>query len=401
MSINGNIEGNNSRLSIPKTVNANIIEELGNRLATLNGVVDLHISKKIHYRGFGILPSLFLLVFTWIRNKHGVLIIDIDPQKKEELSDFIESSYGYVIVITVWKDAKIISSDGIDLKPMLREHTNKMRQRIDFLQDLPNHELVIPNFDHYPVDKGLSHWFYINNYTFASVPSELDNTIYRIIEKVGTIYRQRINNAIANFLDTTTRIIWELMANTNEHAIKDHLDQKILSPNTRGLYIKIHQSNKENFVKNALDDPGLVEYYNKSLIDGINLVLEISVFDSGPGMAKRFKGIDWSEKSNIDDDVSVIKTCLIRGESSVKGPTGMNKGYGLDDVLKLLDIKKGFLKIRTGRASLYRNLITTPYIDAHSIEEVELYDCKTLSSNNFQALCCLEGTQITMAYPIM
>ncbi|QEC44817.1 hypothetical protein [Pseudobacter ginsenosidimutans] len=401
MSISGNNGLNKTRLSIPKEVTAGLIDKLGSSMtAALEGVVDLQIPSEVFYRGFGVIPSLFLFVFTWIRTCRGTLIIDIDPNNKQGLADFIESNYGYVIVITVWKDTKIVAKDGTDLKPLLREHTNNMRKRIDFLQDLPNFEIVIPNFDHYPVDKGLSHWFYINNYSFASVPSELDNTTYRIFEKISSIYRSRITNAVSDLLDTTTRIIWELMGNTNEHAIKDHLDQKTLSPNTRGLYIKLHQSSKANFEKNAKEDPALLEYYAKSLIDGDNLVLEISVFDSGPGMVKRYKGSDWAEDAEVYEDVNIIKTCLVRGESSVKGPARMNKGYGLDDVLKLLDQKRGFLKIRTGRVSLFRDLTATPYVESQNTKDIKLYDCNTLSSEDFQDLCWFEGTQITMAYPI-
>jgi hypothetical protein len=397
----GNNNTMNKRITIPKKVTSAIIENLNNELHASPEQVDLFIPPSVTPRGFGVIPSIYLLLFTWMRRRQGALIIDIDSSNKEEVAEFVESYFGYIIIITVWKNNEILAPNGESIKKALRACTPKMRDRLDLLQDLPNSELVIANFDHYSEALGLSHWFYIRDYKFAEAPSELDNTTYRIIETLGQIYRTKLRTSIKDVLDPTTRIIWELMANTHQHATKDYLDQATLSPNTRGLYLKIHESNKVNFIQNADDELGLSQYYERNLTDGRNYVLEISIFDSGPGLVKRFLGKDWNEKQPIAEDVRTIKICLLRGVSSVKGPDSMKKGYGLDEVLQVLDKKRGFLKVRTGRTCLYRDLVATPYLHAKTPEEVELFDSGTQSNDRFTEYDWIEGTQITMAYPLI
>jgi len=79
---------------------------------------------------------------------------------------------------------------------------------------------------------------------------------------------------------------------------------------------------------------------------------------------------------------------------------GLSKGFGLDHVLKLLSKKQGFLKIRTGRASLYRDLIQSPYIETLDISKVILNDWVNSSNSSYVNMNNTEGTMITMAYPI-
>ncbi|MCK7556557.1 hypothetical protein MKQ70_16645 [Chitinophaga sedimenti] len=338
----------------------------------------------------------------WLRNNKGAVVLIGETLNEKNLEEFVKSYWGYVVIITVWKTHEIINSEGESMKKRLRKYTPNMRDRIDLLQGLPNSEVVIPNFDHYSKELGLSHWFYFRDFEFALSPSELDQTTYRIMTELGRIYTSSLKLSVKEDFETITRIIWELMANTNEHATKDHLNEATLAPNTRGLYFKIHESNKINLVTNASDEPGLQHYYESALQEGENKIriLEISVFDSGPGLVKRFLGRAWKEHADLTEDVTTVKQCLIRGQSSVKGPDSMKKGYGLDDVLQLLDKKQGFLKIRTGRISLYRNLIAAPYVATKFPQEVELCDTQTQSANNFTEYPWMEGTQITMAYPL-
>jgi hypothetical protein len=91
---------------------------------------------------------------------------------------------------------------------------------------------------------------------------------------------------------------------------------------------------------------------------------------------------------------------LIKGQTSVVSSKGLSKGFGLDHVLKLLSKKRGFLKIRTGRASLYRDLIHAPYVETQDLSKVVLNDWTNSSESSYVNMNNAEGTMITMVYPI-
>jgi hypothetical protein len=387
-------------IKVPNKITNLKVEELLHQVIRSGVDSDLQIPIEFTYRGFGIIPSLLQVIFTWIRISKGKLIIPIDLEDNETIEKFINDYFGYIVVSTIWKSTEIINTNNVSLKDQLRKHTQKMHDKIDFFEGLPNESLLIPCFDHYSKEKGLSHWFYINNFQYAENPSVLSNTIYRIFEYLGTIYKTRINVNTAKSLDSLQTIVWELVKNTDDHAKKDYLNQTQLSPNTRGVFFKIHRSSKDNFIEYANDHKGLESYYNAALKPTDNFILEISVFDSGPGMVKRFLGSNWNESVTTLEEVDTIKRCLIKGVTSVTNFTGEFKGYGLHNVLQTLNIQKGFLKIRSGNVSLYRDLIETPYFETDEIDKVELKDWSIYKASEYTKMNFTEGTLITMAYAI-
>jgi hypothetical protein len=180
----------------------------------------------------------------------------------------------------------------------------------------------------------------------------------------------------------------------------DYTNESKLTPNCRGLYISIYRSSQRNFISNTKNE-GLKAYYRKAFPPNDQLfMLEVSVFDSGPGLVKRFLGKSWSEKTDIQTDIDTIKKCLIKGQTSVSNVDGINKGYGLDDVLRLLDLKSGFLKIRTGRVSIYRDLILSPYKRTDDLHKVDLFDWSKYTKNDYSKMANAEGTAITLVYPL-
>lgn len=389
-----------SRILVPIKLNDQVLEKLFSELSNSYNDVDLELPLKIDYRGFGILPKLFLLIFTWIRLKRGKLVIPIQKEVENSVYQFVHSYYGYIVLLSVWKNCDIEDESGNSLKKEFKNYTTDFKNKIDFLEKIPNEEIAIPNFDHYSKSLGLSHWFYNTEFNFFDIPSNLNNTISRIFEALSINFKNKITNSNTDIIEDIQIIIWELMRNTDEHAIKDYLNQINLSPNTRGLYFKIQRSSKRNFIKGANAHKGLSDYYENALNDGDNLLLEISVFDSGPGLVKRFLGAKWEDKLEIREDINIIKRCLIKGQTSVNTSKGRSKGFGLDEVLKLLSKKGGFLKIRTGRASLYRDLIKSPYLETLDYSKVVLSDWTNSSANSYVNMNGVEGTMLTMVYPI-
>ncbi|TDP04073.1 hypothetical protein [Flavobacterium sp. 245] len=392
-----------SVIKIPKGITLEKLEDLYGKLYKSSIDTDIEIPLSIDYRGFGILPGFYLLLFTWMREKKGNVIIQIDINNAEAFKSFSLDYYGYVVLSTLWKESEFINHEGIALKKYFKEHTSFMHNYIDSLSgDLPKESIMIPCFDHYSYEKGLSHWFYANDFSYIDTPSGLDNSLYHIIKKLSINYQERMKRHFRDSFDSMSKIVWELLKNTDEHAKKDYLDESKLQPNTRGLFMRIHRSSKSGFIEGT-NHEGLKKYYRASFYqeDADCFLLEISVFDSGPGMVKRFLSSSYNKELTINQEIDTVRKCLIKGQTSVGGVEGKNKGYGLDEVLRLLNDKRGFLKIRTGRCSIYRDLINSPYNNTQNTEQVELFDWLSGSNNIYSEMKNTEGTLVTLVYPLL
>jgi hypothetical protein len=362
---------------------------------------DFVFPSTVSHRGFGIFPSIIIFFFIWLRNnKKGDLVIDIEPDDEKGIADFSYSYLGYTILSAAWKHKEVTNMNGLSLKNYFKPHTRIFHERIDFLNKLPNDSIFVPLFDHYSKQQGLSHWFYKSDYSFIGSPTELSNTVYRIFEELGKIYKTKLSKNVNVIIEDLEIIIWELVKNTHDHATKDYLNQIDLSPNTRGVYLKIHRSSKKNFISNEKDNVGLKNYFDNVLAEGDNFLLEISVFDVGPGMIKRFLGKDWNESISANAEVDIIKKCLCKGISSTEGFRGNNRGYGLNNALMTLSNRKGYIKIRTGKVSIYRDLLKSPHFETMDYTRIELQDSKTNSPSEFSPAGDTIGTLITMLYPL-
>lgn len=362
---------------------------------------DFLLPNEVNYSGFGIIPLSIIYFFTWLRNnKKGDVFIDIDEADTDKLKSFGSDYLGYCLLSSAWKHKDIVNLKQISLKGPLRKYTQQLHSKIDFLQELTASEILVPFFDHYSKQQGLSHWFYNNQFDFAGSPEELSSTLYRLFVELGKIYKTKLIKNTSQIIEDLEIILWELIKNTDEHATKDYLNITDLSPNIRGLYMKIHRKSKKSFITEAKNDKGLTNYFESILEEGDNFLLEISVFDSGPGLPRRYKGAEWSNDISINEEVNIIKQCLYKGNSSAKGIKGSLKGFGLNNVLITLSAKKGFLQIRTGRTMLYRDLLKSPHFEETDFSKIELQDVETNSPSNFTGLPEIPGTAISMYYPL-
>lgn len=391
-----------SMIKIPKKITSEILEDILKKIYAAPKSVDLAIPTSIEYRGFGIIPNLYLVLFTWMRNKNGNVILSIRKDDDNAIKNFACDFYGYIVLSTLWRHCDIINEEKESIKLQFKEYTSLMHFNIESLSsELPKESIMIPCFDHYSNEKGLPHWFYPYDFLFCETPSNLENSIYHIFNNLTRNYRGRLNKNLSDTFDNVVKIIWELLKNTDEHAKRDYLDKAKLLPSSRGLFMKIQRNSKSVFIEST-NHLGLKKYYASAFNnEEHNFILEISVFDSGPGLVKRFMGDNWSIDENISNDIDAVRKCLIKGQTSVITSQGKNKGYGLDEVLRLLDIKRGFLKIRTGRVSIYRDLIETPYKITQEPNEIELIDWNKNSSSEYSEMSNTEGTLITLAYPLI
>jgi hypothetical protein len=197
-------------------------------------------------------------------------------------------------------------------------------------------------------------------------------------------------------------ILHELFKNTHAWARTDEYNVPLLR-SVRGLLAQGHSWAEHEAMEVACGSPALAAYLSAPGIrtpEGRWRFLELSMFDSGPGLARRWlsghiDGAANPANPTPEEEYRACVECFMRWNSS----TGAgHKGVGLHEVMLTLSRLNAFFRVRTGRLSLYRDLVARPYAGS-SGEDCSLTDWTSMS-DSLTALGATEGVLYTMLIPI-
>jgi len=385
-------------IKIHGTISLTKIQNLYSELASSNdAVIDVHLPKKIEKLDFGLLFSYLQFLSTWVRNnRSGKLYLPVN--NTEDAIEYLDNNeFVYPSIVLAW-EKEIVNANGENIKGELKNPSKEYFNRMDFF-DLKGTSVPIYCFDHDKSNRGLSRHLYKN---FRELVNEttLGFNLFNAFKKVGDFNKGVFRTGVKGHYDDFIAIIHELFANTHEHAKTNELGYN-LYPNIRALQLKFHKKPINKFVEQFQDYAGLVQYFNSGF--GVNqqgdlYLLEISILDSGPGFVKRYKRIS-DYNLNISEEVEIIKQCLYRHNTSADGFRGEIKGIGLDRVLQTLD-GTGFVRIKTGRADVFRDMKNIRYHHHEKASEIQLNDFQNNSTNNFTVYPAAEGTLLSIFYPL-
>lgn len=193
-------------------------------------------------------------------------------------------------------------------------------------------------------------------------------------------------------------ILHELFKNTHEWARTD-FDDSDLARSVRGILVQRHDWTREQVNRIAQGSPGLERFVCHSNFqgnDGRLRFMELSVIDSGVGLAARRLRQAWSPQLPCDDELRACLECLQKHCSSSRLA---HKGLGLHEVMSTLSSLNAFMRIRTGKLSLYRDFVDQPYRANESMENSPLFDWNT-GTHQLTPLARAEGVLYTMLIPI-
>lgn len=377
------------------------IDELEGQYTTLDrpGQIDLIIPDSIESSDIGIIPALIQFVSTWVRRENaGKLQLNL-KDTPDSIEDFIKQPYAFPIVIMSWEKGIINAATQEDLKPLLKPYNLKMHQDMQSLNSLKGQKLILTCFDHLHPQKGLLNCFYNDDMTISS-ESTVSFLLFPKISQVLSFNKDAASKSIGSAMEDLISIIYELIKNTDDWATTDENNQP-LSPNVRGLFLNFIKKKKSSFANRYKHHDGFKDYFNTIEANNQDEVylFEISVFDSGVGFVNRRIGSKEGNSATGKRQMEVIKECLVKNVTSAKGDSKEGKGFGLDRILQTID-NKGLLWIRTGNVSLYRNLKKDRYIPTKDLDKISLYDWKTHSPNEGNSLGHVEGSVVTIIYPI-
>ncbi|WP_460527854.1 hypothetical protein [Chitinimonas naiadis] len=203
-------------------------------------------------------------------------------------------------------------------------------------------------------------------------------------------------------------IISELFKNTHEHA-RNNYNGARLNHSIRSVYSRYFSaktlatalSNKSgrdfNAVEGFIARQLRINSNNKSPSDIIGF-LEISVLDSGPGLAQH-----WTKKSSSDlsiqEEFTAALSCLSKGRSTSQG---IGKGFGLHNVIRTMTDLGGFVRLRTNRIHAFRAMDDTIGLrkDAEGSLLQTLYDWKRQYTERSSEYAYTEGCLISLLIPL-
>ncbi|OIQ68204.1 histidine kinase-, DNA gyrase B-, and HSP90-like ATPase [mine drainage metagenome] len=224
-----------------------------------------------------------------------------------------------------------------------------------------------------------------------------------------------IRGKINDRADRLTTIILELFKNTHDHA-RYSVDGKIIADSIRGLYARFYPieklkpiiaAKKEEFFNQAeryvhlLMQPHSQIPLKKSQRD-LTGFLEISIFDSGPGLAAKWLHNDVSGVGP-QEQLAAVMECFGKGRSSLSSGS---RGFGLWKVLEELKQLKGMIRVRTNRVHALRQyailegLYRDQHPDGYSSPQVVMLDWRRGYTQKLSEYPAVEGTLISVLLPL-
>lgn len=173
------------------------------------------------------------------------------------------------------------------------------------------------------------------------------------------VHRMYRRNLPDGFERTMAIALHELVRNTEEHGrMDDRGDTRRKS--IRGLQAKKYLLSPERLGAITAGSPALHAYCSRlapARASNTHVqLIELSVFDSGPGMGASLTERPLSTLSR-EDELSAVRHCFAK---NVSRKHASSSGLGLPNLAKALSEAGGFMRLRTGRCALYADFRQNP-----------------------------------------
>ena len=355
--------------------------------------------KPIKAAGLGGESALIQCLLTWARkNPTGSVItplkLGVPSEEEHSLKHLSSRAYSFV--------AMLAANDVLaaDQSTSIRARTNRACSlRVDAMarglqKAAFGHRTFLACVDH--STKANIPAFYFadgtlrNRNEFADLAEEL------LMSRAAAYTKRNIANATRRGLGV---LLYELIKNTNDWGRTD-LGNAPLRPSLRGiLFTRFNMlvsgalasaggnSQLESFVKNM----------GSQSKDGYVRFLELSVFDSGPGLAVRWLNRAVEGDVSLSDELDACFSCLSKHRTTSGAST---RGLGLYYVMKTLHDLRAYVRLRTGRLALCRSFVNAPLRDSERLNGPELYDWRSETLEP-TSMPLAEGTLFSIVIPLV
>jgi hypothetical protein len=377
-------------LQVPGHLNLQAIED---SLLSLQRLPDQKTIWPFHVRGIALggEAALAQLIITWaLAARRPALNLPTGSFTPQQIDEFVSQLHGLTASLVC---ESAVDQSGEQHQELLRANALLKLHELDgstprnALHRL--HDLTILCADH--LGRNTPRLLYYSGVDRApSVRNEKEFRllVHWILRSITPESRQRRNSSIG---DAVGSMLHEVFENTEEHATKD-LEGNLLRKSLRGFFARHHWLSEHESDTLTEGYPALRQFCRAIPSSGTRKqLLEISVFDSGPGFAQRLTKTKLSELST-KQEFGAVRDCF-RGRVTTKTHSG--HGIGLKYVLRLLRQRQGFLRLRTGRLSLFADLSKDGLTEADSAP-----DLRDASGGEVARRAVVQGTLMSLLIPL-
>jgi hypothetical protein len=371
------------------------------RLLKTHPNADLYLPADIKGKQLGIYTEIIQLIITWSRISKGKIYVHYDSKTSDlntKIDVMFNRFWNFVAGCMGYKNG-IYLSDNINISNQVAK---VIKERITFLNLNNNWQKGSNSFisaiQHSATPFPSALYFSNGNLKPKNEVIELSKNILSDISKSYSKYSS--TSVVDYYKELIGEIIFELIENTHFWS-QSNFEDKTFETGIRGLMISLHHGNKEELLKNCKDDLSLSDYFTNLITNEEveNNIIELSVFDSGSGLASRWLKKDINEFSTEDEIYDAIIDCLVKENTSDKS-SNYERGFGLFNMMKLLGTRKGYLKLRTNGLKLIRDFNKDSFNESKvSSKEDYNLDNWHISQNNSNSLYRTAGTMFSIFIP--
>jgi len=301
---------------------------------------------------------------------------------------------------------KLKSQDELYARELNSNHIKELKTRFfsksNKLKNSEGLSFVIPCFDHL-ADISLDRSNYFHNSLRPKGPKDIAVWFERLFSF------NDIKISLPHMFYDLSIVINELMQNTFDWARTTYDDEDFIKPNIRACAVNIFLQDKIKLKDSSYDyiQDYLKQIFTteKSKIRSTNgeieldlenekiAICEISILDTGPGMARRWLKRDYNNISFEDEGIAVIE-CFHKYFTSDRSSRSQLRGRGLSNVINIIG-RSGFIRVRTGHVLIQRNFFK------NNIQQEELQNSNLVFDHTNNNLPKINGTTISILYPFI
>ncbi len=387
-------------LNFPTDLTIDSCEEFIAKLETEPQEEPLHLPVEVSKSLFGGVAAAIQAVNTWgrLRECREITVGGLSTRAEDHVIEVVSKPHKFCASML---GRKITGPDtAVDLRPIVNNAASSVvadQSKSKFGQQ--RGPLCWFAFvDH--STKGFDRNFYTHSQNekpqprqIAQIESVIQSMVNKSIEVMGAA--KPLSDEDMSHLG---RIFFELFMNSHEHGTKGKTRSDWIKPGQRVIYSNGINLSQAALEKRMQDEKGL-SHYLQALGNqvGRGRFIEISIVDSGLGYYKRWcADQSEAEEDNIGHEYSILKRCFVSRQTS---SSLSNKGHGLPVVMDRLTKLKGFLRVRSGRLSIYRDFLAQPYM---ANDPCEFFDWVTglPAQTKITEMLPVSGASVTFLIPL-
>lgn len=221
-------------------------------------------------------------------------------------------------------------------------------------------------------------------------------TFSTLIEDLSSVMhtRHERNALMRSGLTALGTVLEELISNADEHASYDLKGDKY-KKGLRGMTVKASRISKTDITNYSHTEPEFARFVIRHMVKNVDALdfLEISIIDSGPGLARRWLSmkegapLESLDKLTLDEELQATLDCF---KKHVTTKPSKESGMGLHNAVQAFNKLQAYVRLRTGRLCLSQ---------AFQGNEGEVaYNPKKWSGGG--ELDAAEGTVFTICIPV-